>query len=93
VKQISNLPVDDALAYIQEILTDRQLEKEFTHSLSETSYPYNKNTKQSKYVPLKRPYWMQPDFKNVEKKKVAPIPKSLLPVGNVVRMSERTNET
>ena len=88
VKQIARLHIDEALAYIQEILTDKQLDREFSHSLSEISYPYNKTTKQSKYQPLVRPYWMFPDV-HEKKKKVPAIPKALLPVGNAVRLSER----
>jgi hypothetical protein len=84
-KQIANLKVDDALAFIQEILTDKQLEKEFIWSTSEIAYPYDTATKQSKFQPLERPYWM---VKTKSIRKAPPIPKSLLPVGNVVRLDE-----
>ena len=93
VKQIAKLHVDDALAYIQEILTDKHLEREFVHSMSETAYEYNKNTKKSKYVPLEKPYWMLPDITKVSKKKIPAIPKSLLPVGTAIKLKDRINET
>jgi hypothetical protein len=84
-EQISNLDVDDALAYLQEILTEKQLEKEFVWRASEIAYPYDKSTKKSKFSPLSRPYWM---IKEKAAKKAPPIPKALLPVGNIVRLGE-----
>lgn len=87
-KQIANLRVEDALAYIQEILTDEQLEREFVHSLSELSYEYQKETKKSKYRPLQRPYWMQPDITKVEEKKMPKVPKHLIPVGLIENKNE-----
>jgi len=85
--QISNLDIDSALAYLQEILTDKQLEKEFIWMTSEVAYPFDKATKKSKFHPLSRPYWM---VKEKAIRKAPPIPKSLLPVGNVVRLNEKT---
>lgn len=77
---ISQLQVRDALATIQEILTDRQLEREFYYSLSEVAYPYDKNTKKSHYSPMPRPHWMRPQIKPIKK---FPMPKSTLPMGVV----------
>ena len=75
------------------VLTDKQLEREFYHSLSELSYEYIKSTKKSKLVPMTRPYWMLSSIHDDRPlKKVPPIPKSLLPVGNVVTLKERQNE-
>lgn len=91
-KEISNLSVDSGLSYIQEILTDEQLNREFIWSTTEIAYSYNKNTKESRLNKLSRPYWMMPDIHKVEKQKVPPIPKALLPVGHVVRLGEITNE-
>lgn len=85
IRAIANLSVEDALAYIQEILTERHLEKEFVWSTSQIAYPYNKVTKKSKFSPLPRPYWMTTDMDD-KKRKVPAIPKSLLPVGNVVNL-------
>ena len=55
---IFNLDTNVALAHIQEILTDQQLNREFTWSTTEIAYPYNSTTKESKFKPLERPYWM-----------------------------------
>jgi len=85
-KRIAKLDVSDALAYVQEILTERQLEKEFYWSTSEVAYVYDKATKKSKFSPMSRPYWMLPNPENKEKPKTASIPKSLLPVGNVINL-------
>jgi len=81
---IKKLSVDTALSYIQEIFVDEQLDKEFTYSLSEIAYPYNKNTKKSEFHPLPRPVWMQKEIKEVKKIKML---KSMLPVGNVTDVS------
>lgn len=80
LEYISQLQVYDALARIQEILTDEQLDREFTHSLSEIAYPYDQSTKKSHYKPLPRPPWMRPAIKEVKRYK---IPASYLPVGMV----------
>lgn len=90
VKTISYLPVEAALAYIQEIMTEKQLEEEFVHQHSQTSYTYDKMSKKSKLVSLPRPYWMLPDDK--PKKKAPAIPKSLLPVGMVIDLQNETKK-
>jgi len=81
LKEISQLKVEEALAKIQEILTDEQLEREFVYGLSEIAYPYNKNTKKSEFVPLPRPHWMRPKARPIPRFK---IPVSMMPVGNVI---------
>lgn len=80
LEYISCLNVEEALAKIEEILVDEQLEKEFYYGLSEAAYSYDKNTKTSKFVPLPRPNWMQEKPKEIKK---IPIPVSMLPVGVV----------
>jgi len=90
-KQIASLSVREALAYVQEILTDKQLEREFAWSTTEVAYSYDKQTKKSKFVSLSRPYWMLPDI-DEKKGKVVRIPKSLLPVGTIITIDERKNE-
>lgn len=80
LEYISQLRVRDALAKIQEILTDDQLEREFQHSLSEIAYPYDKSTKKSKFTPLPRPHWMRPKIKEVKKVRMS---KMDLPIGVV----------
>lgn len=82
LEYISQLKVEDALAIIQEILVDEQLEHEFYYGLSEVAYPYNASTKKSDFKPLSRPGWMRP---RVEPDKIqrTQIPRSLMPVGVV----------
>lgn len=80
IKEIESLNIIQGLSLVQEILTGEQLEKEFTWSLSEIAYPYNKNTKKSEFKPMPRPNWMMPD---VKKLKTFRIPKELMPMGNV----------
>lgn len=87
--KIAKLSVDNALAYIQEILTDKQLEKEFVWTMAEVAYVYDKSSKKSKFQPLTRPYWMITQKPN---KKAPAVPKSLLPVGNIVRISNEIKE-
>lgn len=86
-KAIASLEIDDALAYIQEILTAQHLEHEFIWSTTTIAYPYDEVTKKSKFSAMTRPYWMtgkSEDTKPV--RKAAPVPKSLLPVGNVIEL-------
>ncbi len=80
LEYISQLQVGEALAKIQEILTDEQLDREFQYSLSEVAYPYDKNTKKSNFNPLPRPSWMRPKIKQVVMRKM---PRINLPIGNV----------
>lgn len=81
LQEISQLKVGEALAKIQEILTDEQLEREFVYGLSEIAYPYNPSTKTSVFKPMPRPHWMRPTAKPIPR---FPIPKDVMPVGNVV---------
>ena len=78
--EISQLKIEQALGMIQEIITDEQLDKEFIYSLSEIAYPYNKNTKESKFQPLTRPSWMRPRVKAIRR---YPIPINSMPSGVV----------
>lgn len=89
VEYIGNLDVNDALAYIQEILTDAQLDREFEYSLSEVAYPYNKSTKRSVYKPMPRPYWMKVAVQPLKKYKY---PRSLLPMGVIQDISGMPSE-
>ena len=84
LEYISQLSVVEALAKIEEIIVDTQLEREFYYGLSEAAYSYDKHTKTSKYVPLPRPHWMRKQIKPIKK---FLIPASMLPVG-VVNMSD-----
>jgi len=78
LEYIGNLSVDTALAHIQEVLTDEQLNREFLWGMSEVAYPYNSTTKQSKFNPLPRPYFMH---ENAPKIRRVRIPKSMMPQG------------
>jgi len=94
VKEIASLPVDDALAYVQEILTDDQLDREFLWSTSELAYKQDSITKQTIPIKLSRPYWMLPEF-GVKEKKLIKIPVNLLPMGLVIKSKDKdeTQET
>jgi hypothetical protein len=81
LSEISQLRVEEALAKIQEIMVDDQLDREFQYGLSELAYHYDKNSKTSKFVPLPRPSWMRTKIQPIKK---FLIPKSMLPVGNVI---------
>ena len=80
LEQISVLCVGDALAIIQEIMSEKQLDREFQYSLSEIAYPYDAQTKKSKFTPLPRPHWMRPKIQPIQKFN---IPKMLMPMGSV----------
>ena len=84
IEYIENLEVDTALALLQEIIIQDQLEKEFQWGMSEVAYVYNEATKKSEYKPLKRPLWMEKQavVKEVPKAKIR---REFIPMGNVVR--------
>lgn len=84
LEYIANLGVYEAMAYVQEILLNQQMDREFTWSMSEASVIYDEKTKTSKPNPLPRPYWMttaKPD-EPLPIPKVS-LPKSFLPIGVV----------
>lgn len=81
LEEIANLPVLEALSKIQEIIVDDQLDREFYYGLSEIAYRYDKNSKTSSFVPMTRPHWMRPRMEPIKK---SLIPKSMLPVGNII---------
>lgn len=78
---IAQLDVNEALAKIQEILTDEQLEREFQWSMSEIAYPYDANSKTSKFQSLPRPFWMKPKINAPLKTRIL---KELMPMGAVI---------
>lgn len=89
LEYIANLDVDEALAHLQEILTDEHLEHEFVYSLSEIAYPYSKASKTSTFKPMKRPYWMRVAVKPIRKMRMR---RSLLPVGAGIDLSGMPDE-
>lgn len=78
---IAELDVDDAFAFIQEILITKNLEREWQWDISPNSIGYDTSAKKSKHIPFPLPDWMQPE---PPAPKIYKIPKSLLPVGNVI---------
>ena len=84
LEYIAELDMDEALARVQEILADEQLDREFTYSLSEIAYPYNSSTKKSIYKPMPRPFWMKDSVPPV---KAFRFERNLLPVGLVEDIS------
>jgi hypothetical protein len=83
IDYVGNLDPDDGIALLQEILLDDQLEKEWQWSTTELAYSYDANTKTSKFIPLERPEWMQPNqTAKVEKVKIRA---SEIPVGVVMK--------
>jgi len=79
--EIESLWPEDAAMYVQEILVDEQLRREWEHSLSPVAYPADKKGK-TKFTPLPRPVWMRRDGP-----KKMRIPKKLLPIGVITDLS------
>jgi len=86
-EQILNLFPEEAACYIQEAEIQDFNEKEFIYRLSEMAYQYDKGTKTSRYIPLKKPGWMfEEKEKEVEKIR---IPAKFIPQGVVIDLEER----
>lgn len=83
LEKTASLTIDEGIALMQEILSRRQLEREWDWMRSEVAYPYNKNTKKQEFKPIDRPDFMRPTVESVPIPKIR-MPKSFLPVGNVV---------
>lgn len=67
VEDIENLPIDRAMALVQEVITDEQLDREFLWTMSERSYIYDSKTKSGRPNPLERPYFMKEPVKEPKK--------------------------
>lgn len=78
LEYIASLDPNEALSYLQEILTSEYLQKEFAYGLSEIAYPYNASSKKSEYKPMTRPYWMRLKKKEIRKTRMK---RDLLPIG------------
>jgi len=86
-EHILNLFPEEAACYIQEAEIQEFNEKEFVYRLSEMAYTYDKGTKRSRYVPLKRPGWMLAEREEeIEKIK---IPIGAIPQGVVINLEDR----
>ena len=88
---IAELDIDDAIGLIQEINVDEQLSKEWEWALSEKSVVYNRDGK-GVFKELDRPDWMQDTIFMDRTTQIVKIPKSMLPMGNVVRWSDESTE-
>jgi len=86
-KYILNLFPEEAACYIQEAELQEFAEREFLYRLSDVAYAYDKGTKKSRYIPLKRPGWMLE--KKEEKEKDIKIPKRYIPQGIVIDLGEK----
>jgi hypothetical protein len=73
--------------FVQEILIDDQMRREWEYSLSQVAYKYDKRGK-GELVPLKRPGWMLASGGPPKSK----ILKKLLPVGNIIDLSGFSDE-
>lgn len=83
---IFNLWPEEAEAYLQEIIISEYDEAEFSRSLSEVAYVYDKGAQKSFYRPLARPGWMVPQ----PPERVVRVRRDVLPWG-VVKISELPN--
>lgn len=83
---IADMDIDDATGLLQEILVNKQLEREWQWSLTEIAYPYNDKTKTSNFKPLDRPEWMMTiNARDIPKLPVMRMRRDMMPVGIVKR--------
>lgn len=80
---IEGLDIDEAVALLQEILVEQQLEREWQWSLSEVAWAYNETTKKSTLQKLERPGWMTDHPIPLPATKVR-FRKDMLPVGRII---------
>lgn len=94
---VDNLDVDTALALIQEIMIDEQLEKEWQWGMFEGAYDYDKGSGKSRLKQLPRPSWMKRATKQVaeelEKPKQIAIPVKFAPMGLILRDDDTTTKS
>ena len=81
---IAELDIDDALALLQEIEVESQIEKEWEYQISEIAYPYDPGTKKSVFKPLGRPQWMRREAV-VQKRRIL---KAHLPIGVIIKVNQ-----
>jgi len=84
IEYINDLDFDDAIALLQEILYNEQLDKEWDWVRSENAYVYNENTKKSDFKPLDRLEWMR-EIKEAKHEIPTRIKKSMLPMGEGIK--------
>ena len=83
---LENLFPEETVCYLQEAALQEFDEREFVYSLSELSYRYDKSSKTSKYIPLRKPGWML-ERREIKGEKIE-IPKRFIPQGVVVDLEE-----
>jgi hypothetical protein len=79
--QIENLWPEEAVAFIQEILVQDQLQREWDYGLSEHAYSVDKEGV-SRFMPLPRPAWMVRS-----RPKKTKMLRRLLPSGHIIDLS------
>jgi hypothetical protein len=94
--EIDNLWPEQAIQLLMEIAVDEQFAMEFKHQLSELAYEYDKNTKQSRYKPLRRPLWMISGSERSQDEKkqslLTKLRRDSLPLGKVIGAENGKNE-
>ena len=94
LEYIAELDINDAIALIEEIYVQDQLDKEWEWSLSEVAYPLSPDGKTKKFNPLPRPPWMEANYKDVKEEAMkTKIPKDMMPVGKIVRAKWTHDDT
>lgn len=78
--EIRSLWPEEAAAFVQEIVTEEQLAKEWEHSLASVAHPRDKRGKDL-YKPLRRPSWMT---RRPRKQKLL---RKTIPVGTIIDIS------
>lgn len=84
---LESLFPEEAVCYLQEVEIQDFNEREFAYSLSELAYRYDKGTKTSRYVPLKKPGWMVAKKREAEVEEPK-IPAAFIPQGIVIDLGE-----
>lgn len=85
LEYIADIDFDDALALLQEIFVEDQLQREWQWSMSELAYSYNKITQKSEYRALPRPSWMSGSSIPNDKVRPVKMPVDMMPVGVVMK--------
>ncbi len=79
---------EEVSAYIQEILVAEYDEADERRALTNLAYKYDEATKQSRFIPVPRPGWMMDE----KKEKLFRIRRDMLPVGNIINLSNKTDD-
>ena len=87
IEYISNLDIDDAVAFAQEIAIEEQLNREWEWGLSENSIKWDRKGRGA-HQPLDRPDWMQLPYGREKELETTRIPKIMIPVGIIVKGNE-----